>query len=434
MTAEGVRFPVAIVHYSAPPVPGEAGRVVAGHARALARAGYPVRLVVGTGAAPYPNVDVRLVPMLSFSHRATTALNSALLRGEDPEGFESRVLDLAQGIGRELVGCGTVFVHDVLTTPWNLAATEALWRLEKGSRGPGIPGSPTRRWVVWANGLAGAGSGPERKKRPWSFMGQPLPGARYVAPSESRRAELAKALGLAKRAIEIVPGGVDVGGSLGLTGNVRLLADEMGLLEADCVILSPSVPEDVDALERGLDIVKAMTRARRGIVVRWIVKGLPYPRDAASAEGAKRLLARRDKLGLADSVRFLAGECEWAREGVAEEDLSALHRLADAVLLMGTDDTSCLSALEGALARNLLVAEPTPALKEIAKGEKGVVLLGARARPAAAAKRILGALASAPAAGLRARARRSLSWDAVARDLLVPLVEGGKIGAKAKRR
>ena len=434
MTAEGVRFPVAVVHYSAPPVPGEVGRVVAGHARALARAGYPVRLVVGTGAAPDPNVDVRLVPMLSPSHRATTALNSALLKGEEPEEFEARVLDLAQGIGRELVGCGTVFVHDVLTTPWNLAAAEALWRLEKGSRGPGIPGSPTRRWVVWASGLTGADAGPKRKKRPWSLVGQPLPGARYVAPSESRRAELAKTLGLAKRGIEVVPGGVDVGAFLNLTGNVRLLAGEMGLLEADCVVLSPSVSADSEGLERGLEIVKAMTRARRGIAVRWIVKGLPLQRGAAPAEGAKRLLARRDKLGLADCVRFLASDCEWARDGVAEEDISALHRLADAVLLAGTDDASCLSALEGALARSLLVAEPVPALREIVKGEKGVLLLGARVKPAAAAKRILAALASTPAAGLRTRARRSLSWEAVARDYLVPLVEGGKIKPRPKRR
>jgi len=434
LTPQGVRFPVAIIHYSAPPTPGESGRVAAGHARALAREGYPVRLVTGTRAAAAQGVDVRHVPELSPAHSRIRELNSALLHGETPNGLEPCILDVAQGIGRELVGCGTVFVHDLMTTPWNLAATEALWRLEKGSRRPGIPGSPTRRWVVWANGLARAGTGALPKKRPWSLMGKALPGARYVAPSVSRRAELAKALGIAQRGIEVVPGGVDVAATLGLTANVRSLVDDAGLLDADAILFTPSVVADAAALERALEIVKAMTRAKRGLVVRWLVAGRPDARDPSSADCIGRLVAKRDKLGLADSVRFLSTECEWARDGMSEEDRGALHRLADIVLLAGGDDCSGLSVLEGALAGSLVILTATPSLKELVKGEKGVIALSPRAQPTPTAKRVLTALASAPAAGLRKHARRSLSWDAVARDYLVPLAEGGKIKARARAR
>ncbi len=434
MTAEGVKFPVAIIHYSAPPAPGEAGRVVAGHARALARGGYPVRLVVGTGAAPSADVDLRRVPTLSPAHPRTLDVNSALLRGEEPEEFESYVLDLAQGIGRELVGCGTVFVHGPLTTPWNLAATEAIRRLEKGSRGTGIPGSPTRRWVVWAHGVETAGSGAGRKKRPTSLVTSPLPNARYVAPSEPARTAVAKALGLAKHAVEVVPGGVDVADCLGLTMNVRALAEEADIFAADAILFSPVAAAEGCGLERGLEIVKAMTRAKRGVAFRWIVTAQPDPRRASSAGVLADLIVRRDKLGLGSSVRFLSAECDWARDGVSAEDLSALHRLADAVVLTGTDNASGLAALEGALAGSRVVLEATPSLKELVKGEKGVVIIAPGAKAAAAAKRILAALESAPAAGLKGRARSSLTWDAIARDCLVPLVEGGKIGAKAKRR
>jgi len=434
LTAQGVRFPVAIIHYSAPPTPGESGRVAAGHARALAREGYPVRLVTGTRAAPSAGVDVRYVPELSPAHSRIRALNSALLRGEAPDDLEPCILDVAQGIGRELVGCGTVFVHDLMTTPWNLAATEALWRLEKGSRRPGIPGSPTRRWVVWANGVVGAGTGPLPKKRPWSLMSKPLPGARYVAPSKARRAELAKALGIAQRGIEVVGGGVDAAATLGLTANVRSLVEDAGLLAADAILFTPSVVADAAALERALEMVRAMTRAKRGLVVRWLVAGRPDAREPSSADTIARLIAKRDKLGLEDSVRFLATECEWARDGMSEEDRGALHRLADAILLVGGDDCSGLSALEGALAGSLVILTATASLKELVKGEKGVIALSPRAQPAPTARRVLNALASVPGAGLRRRARGSLSWDALARDYLVPLAEGGKIRARSKGR
>ena len=164
--------------------------------------------------------------------------------------------------------------------------------------------------------------------------------------------------------------------------------------------------------------------AKRGGGVRWLVAG-PLVTE--------RLLARRDALGLGGSVRFLSAECDWARAGLSEADLAGLHRLADAVLLAGAEAASGLAALEGALARNLLVLESTPALRELVKGERGVVLLGPRAGGAAAAKRVLAALARAPAAALRRRVRRDLSWAALARDFLVPLVEGKKIGAGTKR-
>jgi glycosyltransferase involved in cell wall biosynthesis len=367
---------------------------------------------------------------LSPSHPRTRAITSSLLRGETPEDLEPSILDIAQGIGRELVGCGTIFVHDILTTPWNFSAAEALTRLEKGSRRPGIPGSPTRRWVVWANGLASAGTGPKQKKRPWSLVRSPLPLARYIAPSLVRRKIIAKALGLAERNIEIIPGGIDVGASLGLTENVQALVDDAGLLDADAILYSPSIVTTEGSLVQGLDIVKALTRAKRGLVVRWLVTGHPDPRDGSSSDSLAKFLFRRDKLGLSDSVRVLSAECEWARSGVAEEDLSAIHRLADAVMLAGGDDVSGIAALEGALTGSLVILVATSSLKELVKGEKGIVSLSASAQPALAAKRILSALASAPAAGLRKRARQALSWDAIARDFLVPLAEG----AKTKRR
>ncbi|MHC4506410.1 MAG: glycosyltransferase family protein, partial [Planctomycetota bacterium] len=260
MSASTVRFPVAMIHYSAPPVPGGAARVVAEHAKALARAGYPVRRIAGQGSDPSPDIVVRHVPLLWPAHPRIQAITESLARGEVPEGYEECVLDLAQAIGRELVGCGTTVVHDCLTMPSNLPAAEAMWRLEKGSRGPKVPGAPERRWVVWAHDCAAA-SGRfkefDRKERPWSLLRERLPGAAYVAASEARRKLVAKALKIAQKDVVTVPDGVDVREFLELTPNVRELDRELGLVEADAVLLTPTRLVEHKGLHRGLEIVRA---------------------------------------------------------------------------------------------------------------------------------------------------------------------------------
>ena len=110
-------FPVGIIHYAAPPVPGGVEKVVAEQAGAIVRAGYPVRLVVGAGSEAPEGVDLRRVPELASDHPRTIEAARLLGKGMVPDDFEERVIGLAQALSRELVGCGTVFVHNCLTMP-----------------------------------------------------------------------------------------------------------------------------------------------------------------------------------------------------------------------------------------------------------------------------------------------------------------------------
>ncbi|MHC4201031.1 MAG: glycosyltransferase family 4 protein, partial [Planctomycetota bacterium] len=270
-------------------------------------------------------------------------------------------------------------------------------------------------------------------ERPWSLLRERLPGAAYVAASEARRKLVAKALKIAQKDVVTVPDGVDVREFLELTPNVRELDRELGLVEADAVLLTPTRLVEHKGLHRGLEIVRALSKARRGLSVRWLVTGALDPHRPATHPLRDEFLARRDKLKLADPVRVLTAECEWARGQVPDADLRALYRLADALFLPSVDAGFGMPVLEAALARNLLVLGPAPALAELARGEKGIVKLGPRQTPAQAAGRILAALDALPASGLRRRVRRELDWDVIARDFLVPLVEGERPGA-AKRR
>jgi glycosyltransferase involved in cell wall biosynthesis len=443
MTAEGVRFPVVMLHYTAPPVPGGVERTVASQARALARAGYPVRLVAGEGLPPSDDVVLRLVPQLSSSHPRIGEITAALARGEVPGDFEPCVLDLAQALGRELVASGAAVIHNIMTMPFNLPAAEAIHRLARGSRALAGPAGIERRWIVWAHDCAAGdpryadffARAPKGKDGPWSLLRAPLQGATYVVPSESRRALAAKVLRLAKRGIEVVPGGVEADDFLDLTPNVRALAREASLRDVDLVLLSPTRVVDRKALSRGLEIVRALARpGGKRLQVRWLVTGPLDPHRAGAGGVLDGLRSARRKLKLEGSVIFLSAEADWARPQVPDRDLRALYRLADVLFLPSEDEGFGLPVLEGALARNVLVVGPAKALGELVRGERGVVALGPCTTPSAAANRILAAVRAAPASGLRRRVLRELDWAAIAERHLVPLVEGRPPGRASRRR
>jgi glycosyltransferase involved in cell wall biosynthesis len=421
-----VRFPVGILAPSAPAVAVGVENVILGHAHSLVRAGYPVRLVTGMGGEGGGDLVVRTVGELSRVHPRVAPFRDPAHRAENASEFEECVQDLAQAIGRELVGCGSVFVYDLLTSDANPPAAEAIWRLAQGSRGVVAHGAPTRRWILFAYdppcvGPKGAG---KKKAAPATDKASTrMPGASYAAPSAARQTALCNALKLKKSEVRVVPGGVDAVAFLGLTENVAGLASETDLAGAEFVMLTPARILERKAISRGLRIVKAMTRGRKKRVV-WLITA---PQDAQIPESRRaqdHIMVEREKLGLRDEVRILSRDDAWAKPRLREADLHSLYRLCDVLFLPSEDAAFGASAIEGALARQVLVLGPAPALGELVSGKGGAVRLAKSETAAAAAKKITKAVESSGAWRLRRRVMAELSWDAICTNHLIPLIEG----------
>jgi hypothetical protein len=100
--------------------------------------------------------------------------NVVLLRDKDP---------LAE-LRRALTGCDVVIAHNVLTMPFDLPLTEALWQIaEETSSSPSPP-----RFLAWIHDIA-AGN-PDYPlayhKSPWRRLAQASPHFAYIAISEHR--------------------------------------------------------------------------------------------------------------------------------------------------------------------------------------------------------------------------------------------------------
>jgi hypothetical protein len=380
--------------------------------------------------AVHSDFIVRTVPELSCAHPRIAAVADELAHGSLSEEFETCVQDLAQSIGRELVGCGSVIVHDLMTSRAHVPAAEAIRRLALGSRGIIAHGAPLRQWVVFCHDAPqprpAVKKGKAKARSVFAAVEEPLAGARYAVASLARRAQLAKALRLRASQIAVVPSGIDAAEFLDLTPSVARFALDSGLLKSDAIILTPTRALERSDLSRGLQIVKAMARLRRNARIRWILTSPVDAEDHQSRRVVDRLVAERERMGLRESVTFLSQDVDWARPRPADADVRSLHRIADCLFLPGTDASSSIAVLEGALSRQVLVLGAAPAFAELAKDKGTAVRLGKSEAPQAAAAKILKAIEASPGYRLRRRALRELSWDAVVAKHLVPLIAGGK--------
>ncbi|MEO8353047.1 MAG: glycosyltransferase, partial [Chthoniobacteraceae bacterium] len=159
----GVR--IALLHYSLTPIVGGVEIVMAAHAKIFRAAGHEVVLICQRGPA---------------GDRATRNLSTAPGSRELAEALDG--MDLA-------------IVHNVMTMPFDLELTAALWELAETR--------PAMKFVAWIHDLAAlnADYGFDRQAEPWQRLSAASPHFEYVAVSEFRARQFGSLTGATARVI-----------------------------------------------------------------------------------------------------------------------------------------------------------------------------------------------------------------------------------------
>jgi len=405
--AEGLA--VALLHYTAPPVVGGVEQVLGHQARLLADDGHQVRVVAGRGASTDPRIREVRVARADTLHPDVVAVQAELDRGIVPPSFEALAGSLAADLAGALEGVDVVIAHNIASLDLNLALTAALHALVAGSRPP--------RTILWHHDLAWLRPGRGLPAgRPWELLRTPWPGATNVTISEARRTQLVGLLGLDPAAVAVVPNGIDLAATLGLGHATASLVAAGGLAAFDPLLLLPArvTPRKNVALAiRTIAAMHRMGRAAAGLVV----TGPADPHDPTAVRHLAELVRLRGDLGLDRSVVLLA---ESGEAPPAEEVVHDLYRLADALLLPSLDEGFGLPILEAGVHRLPIVCSDLPALRDLA-GD-AAVYADPGIDPGSLASLVLARLDSDRAAGLARRVRSELTWEAVYRRAIAPLV------------
>ncbi len=400
-----VRSPVgrrlAFVHFSYPPVIGGVETVLRAHARLLRERGHEVRVFCGRGDSD-AQASVELVPELAPDHPLGAEMRAELAAGAPGVAFAELQRRLATYFTTRLRDFDVALLHNVLTMPFHLAATAALWAWAESR--------PPVRIVHWIHDLAtlnpdyAAGI---RPGFPWDLLRTPASGVREVAVSASRREEW---FTLSGRDAAVIPNGVEPREILALTPRVAALLARFAWLEREPILFHPTRVLRRKNIELGLAVATALRAA--GHTPLYLVSGAPEPHHPASAAYGAQIRAQAQEN--ADAV-FVRDHFE-----PDESDIAALYRASDALFYPSRQEGFGLPIFEAALNRLPIVCADLAPLRELA-GE-GAVLIDPDGDPAEVAGRVMTALGADSAVRLRRHARRH-AWDRIAADHLFPLVE-----------
>ena len=392
-------------------MPGGVEDILGAHARLLRDAGHEVTVIAGRG-------DAQIVPEIDSRHPEIEAMTARLAAGEDVRAALERLSGRVAGaLERALAGADLAIAHNAMTMPLNFALTSALAGVAHGAgSGAGI------RVLAWTHDVAAVNPRYEAFRRPgvpYSLIQAPQPGVRYVTVSRTRAAELAAAFDVDRRAIRVVPNGIDPEAFLGVGSRTLDLARRAGFEDADPLVLVPVRVTRRKRLE--MAIAAAAALLPRMPRLKMVVTGPLGPHDPANAGYQAELDRLREAAGVGASVVFCHqhGQ-EPGAHPVDGEMMAQLYRLADAVLLPSESEGFGLPVLEAALGRVPVVCADIPILREV--GGAGPVTFPPQAGPDAVVEALLRALRSR-SARMRRRAIREHSWDVV-RPRLLAAIEG----------
>jgi glycosyltransferase involved in cell wall biosynthesis len=376
---------IGLLHYSFGTV-GGVESVLEAHARLFASDGHEVTVLCENPVPSNPRVcAVREREGSRPSENPVCAL---------PLFKEHGARDLREMIER----LDLLFVHNVMTMPFNLPLTAALCDLAADSRHP--------RFVAWIHDIAACNPayGPALP----SMIRTAHRGFEYVAVSETRRRQFQELTGCDA---VVIPNGIDPIEFLNPTERIATLLREERLLECDYLLLHPARVLPRKNIELTIRVVAALRTTGRD--ARAIVTGAPNIHDPGCAEYGRRL-------------REIAIECGVSREvifpnfPVTKRDLVSLYLAADALFFPSSQEGFGLPLLEAGLHRMPTFCSDADSMSEIAPAD--ATFFSPTSDPAVVAALVDARLAKDGRRLNRKRVIREFSWECVHARHLRPIL------------
>ena len=414
---------IALLHYSYAPVIGGVELILEQHACLFADHGHRVTVICGAGQSEDSRVELLCIPELVASHPLTREAQRELDGGVPGAKCSELTARFVEKLGEGLKNVDILFIHNILTMPFNLCCTSALWELAGRSQAAETAASTTSRatrFVGWIHDVAAANPDyhfPHLDRLPWKLLVVAHPGFEYVAVSEHRRRAFEAVTGESR--CEVIPNGVNPCELLELTAPVAELVKKENLFGQELVLLHPVRILKRKNIELGIRTAGAL--AARGCSCRYLVTGAPDPHNPASLAYAEFLQGVRAELG-AEGVIFVNELFH-----VTRRDLASLYRIADVLFFPSRQEGFGIPLLEAAVCGLPILCADVEPMKSLWRragsgGKPGVMFFDPDIDPRALAEVLIDFCRESPTIRNRKFAIREHSWENIYANYLQPLL------------
>ncbi len=403
---------IALLHYSVPPIVGGVESVIAHHARLMHNDGHSVRLIAARGEAMNGRVTLRTVPLADSRHEHVLQVKRQLDSGEVTPDFAALRDELVKELQKPLADVDILIAHNVCSLSKNLALTAALHQLHTSNQLPHL--------ILWHHDLAWTTPRylPElHEGYPWDLLKTDWGKLTHVVVSELRRDELAGLMEIEPASIRIIPNGVDLDLFYKLEALTQSLLEKTNLLDAAPILLLPVRVTPRKNIELALQTLAVLRKDFPKAAL--VVTGPLGPHNPNNVKYFEMLTDLRQKLGLQDSVHFLA---ELYEGFLPDEIIADFYRVADALFFPSREEGFGIPLIEAAFSHLPAFCADIPPLRKL--GVEDAVFFSPDERPETVAKMIVSHFQTSLPARLAIRARASFRWEAIYQRHIAPLFEG----------
>ena len=358
---------LALVHYAAPPVIGGVERVLAQQAEVLTKHGHEAVIVCATKGAKVEGAIMEYAPNF-YIKRVRSAV----------------------------AGCSQIWVHNMFTMPFNWESSKTLAELSREMT--------ETKFINWVHDVDVSKA---------DFDGLQL-NAAHVAVSDVRKQEFCAMSGVAKTKCLIVPNGVDVEATLGLSPRMTTFSVKHRLIERDLILFHPARLLARKNIELGIEVLAALRKLGSNAV--YIITGAHDPHRPESAAYADKVRELVVKKKLEDAVLFVGEAFE-----PTEQEVTNFYNMSDGLFFPSLAEGFGLPLLEALLHRLPVFCSDIPAHRELMA--KRASYFGLKDKPAVIAEMILKRAAADSASKQRREIINKYGWSQIYKSHLEPLLK-----------
>ncbi|HEX6567125.1 MAG TPA: glycosyltransferase family 4 protein [Chthoniobacterales bacterium] len=391
---------IGLIHYTSWPTVGGVEVILRQQAGLMAKAGHEVSVICGSGRQFSPNIKTFVLEDLNIASPSVTAAQAELWNGYPAAGYFALVQRLREQLTRPLKRMDCVIVHNLMTMPFHLAATQVLIELaESGTK-----------MLAWTHDLAASNQDYSLPRNSIvDMIREKHSSIRYVAVSQTRADEFEELSG--HRVEAIIPNGMDQATVLGLTPEVEGLVNQLD--SQATIFLYPTRILPRKNLGFSMQILKALNEL--GHTAYLLITGAANQFNAGAQAHLSGLKQQAADLAMTDRVIWVN-----ERFQVDEQQLRSLYLAADALLFSTRQEGFGLPLLEAAAFRlPIFCSDIEPLRSNLADN---VVKFDLRASPRNIGETISQALKTDLAFASRKRLLMNHSAQTLYREKIEPLL------------
>ena len=352
-----MRYNIALLHYSCPPVVGGVEEIIRQQASLFYRYHHPVKILAGMGDYFQNGIEIEIHPLFSSRHKEIAKLQKEPQKHlENLHTYAETIFDILK---ESLHDFDILIAHNVLSMPYNLPLTMALHRLAD-SRLISIINWNHDSPYFYKNYPA------ELDSEPYQILKKYNANIHYVTISESRAQEFQRLYKTNKGAITVIPNGIDPIRFFRLSDQTIRLIKEENLFQADLILAQPSRLHPRKNIELSIEVLHALRR--QGKKAKLLLTGAFDPHERKTVQYFNKLIrmagdlnVRNDLIMVADYT-FKSGEKLPASRVIMHD----LYLISDILFLPSKQEGFGIPLLEAGMIKLPIACSNIPPFQSIA--------------------------------------------------------------------